>query len=63
MDDSLLSTSRWIVRRSGLAPNSGWKPRLASQSTAPPDAGVLLASAPVYGGVLPPDTSVWLRVG
>jgi alpha-glucosidase len=29
----------------------------------PPDAAVLLASGPVYGGVLPPDTSVWLRVG
>jgi alpha-glucosidase len=29
----------------------------------PPNAGVLLASAPVYGGVLPPDTSVWLRLG
>jgi alpha-glucosidase len=29
----------------------------------PPNAEVLLASGPVYGGVLPPDTSVWLRVG
>jgi alpha-glucosidase len=29
----------------------------------PPDAAVLLASGPVYGGVLPPDTTVWLRVG
>ncbi|HEX3515630.1 MAG TPA: alpha-amylase family glycosyl hydrolase [Trebonia sp.] len=29
----------------------------------PPNAGVLLASGPVYGGVLPPDTSVWLRIG
>ena len=32
--DSRLSTSRWIVRRSGRAPNSGWNPRRASQSTA-----------------------------
>jgi alpha-glucosidase len=29
----------------------------------PPHAGVLLASGPVHGGVLPPDTSVWLRIG
>jgi alpha-glucosidase len=29
----------------------------------PPNAAVLLASGPVYGGVLPPDTSVWLRIG
>jgi len=29
----------------------------------PPNAEVLLASGPVYGGVLPPDTSVWLRIG
>ncbi|MGH3210231.1 MAG: glycoside hydrolase family 13 protein [Trebonia sp.] len=29
----------------------------------PPDAEVLLASGPVYGGVLPPDTTVWLRIG
>jgi alpha-glucosidase len=29
----------------------------------PPHAGVLLASGPVHGGVLPPDTTVWLRVG
>jgi alpha-glucosidase len=29
----------------------------------PPDAGVLLASGPAYGGVLPPDTTVWLRIG
>jgi alpha-glucosidase len=29
----------------------------------PKDAEVLLASGPVYGGVLPPDTSVWLRIG
>jgi alpha-glucosidase len=28
----------------------------------PPNAGMLLASGPVYGGVLPPDTSVWLRI-
>ena len=34
MADSRLSTSRWIVRRSGRAPNSGWNPRRASQSTA-----------------------------
>jgi alpha-glucosidase len=29
----------------------------------PKNAEVLLASGPVYGGVLPPDTSVWLRIG
>ena len=29
----------------------------------PPHAGVLLASGPVDGGLLPPDTTVWLRVG
>jgi alpha-glucosidase len=29
----------------------------------PPHASVLLASGPVDGGVLPPDTTVWLRVG
>jgi alpha-glucosidase len=28
----------------------------------PKNAEVLLASGPVYGGVLPPDTSVWLRI-
>jgi alpha-glucosidase len=28
----------------------------------PQDASVLLASAPLDGGLLPPDTTVWLRV-
>src|SRR6266540_370400 len=32
--DSLLSSWRWMVRRSGRAPNSGWKPRRASSSMA-----------------------------
>jgi alpha-glucosidase len=29
----------------------------------PPDAEVLLASGPLVGGELPPDTAVWLRMG
>ncbi len=34
MRESSFSTSRWIVRRSGRAPNSGSKPSRASSSTA-----------------------------
>jgi alpha-glucosidase len=29
----------------------------------PPDASVLLASGPLDGGLLPPDTTAWLRIG
>jgi alpha-glucosidase len=29
----------------------------------PPHASVLLASGPLDGGLLPPDTTAWLRVG
>ena len=29
----------------------------------PPNAGVLLASGPLSGGLLPPDTTAWLRIG
>jgi alpha-glucosidase len=29
----------------------------------PPHAAVLLASGPLDGGLLPPDTTVWLRLG
>jgi alpha-glucosidase len=31
--------------------------------TLPPHAGVLLASDPLTGGLLPPDTTAWLRTG
>jgi alpha-glucosidase len=29
----------------------------------PPDASVLLVSGPLDGGLLPPDTTAWLRIG
>jgi alpha-glucosidase len=29
----------------------------------PPHTEVLLASGPLSGGLLPPDTTVWLRAG
>jgi alpha-glucosidase len=29
----------------------------------PPGASVLLASGPLDGGLLPPDTTAWLRIG
>jgi alpha-glucosidase len=29
----------------------------------PPNASALLASGPLDTGLLPPDTSVWLRIG
>ena len=29
----------------------------------PPHAAVLLASGPLDGGLLPPDTTAWLRIG
>ncbi|MCW2894254.1 MAG: alpha amylase catalytic region [Actinomycetia bacterium] len=35
----------------------------AVPAALPPHAEVLLASGPVDGGVLPPDTTVWLRMG
>jgi hypothetical protein len=48
-----LSTSRWIVRRSGRAPNSGWKPRRACLVLLPAQAfQLLLELAPVPGGRL-----------
>jgi alpha-glucosidase len=28
----------------------------------PPHAGILLASGPLEGGLLPPDTTAWLRI-
>ena len=29
----------------------------------PPHTGILLASGPIDDGLLPPDTTVWLRIG
>jgi alpha-glucosidase len=34
----------------------------AAPVTLPAHAGVLLASGPLDGGLLPPDTTVWLRI-
>jgi alpha-glucosidase len=35
----------------------------ADPVTLPPRASVLLASGPLDGGLLPPDTTAWLRIG
>jgi alpha-glucosidase len=35
----------------------------AAAVALPADASVLVASGPLEGGLLPPDTSVWLRLG
>jgi alpha-glucosidase len=54
-------------RRGAGEPEEGGAVRCIANLSAvpaalPPHAEVLLASGPVDGGVLPPDTTVWLRI-
>jgi alpha-glucosidase len=65
--DGVLAFDRGEAGPAGGGPGGGTVRCIVNLSTGPtglpPHASVLLASGPVDGGVLPPDTTVWLRVG
>ncbi len=49
-----------FARESGLACVVNFNP---DPVALPPHEGVLLASGPLEGDLLPSDTAVWLRIG